>query len=205
MASGTPGNFAYGVRFTNDTGLVQSNLTVSYTGEQWRNANGAGAVTNTLSFSYQIASAPLTDADATDAQTWTPFSALDFHSPIVNAGGSGTALDGNAAANRQIFTNIVLTGAVVQPGQEIFLRWRDVDDSGSDAGLALDDLTVSFQSVNSSQTPPVITLQPQNQAAGEGRLCDFFGGCHGQPGAGFSVAIQRNQSARRDRCHAGLE
>ena len=52
--------YAYGVRLTNDTGSAQSNITVSYTGEQWRNANGTGAVTNTLSFSYQIASAPLT-------------------------------------------------------------------------------------------------------------------------------------------------
>ena len=34
---------AFGVRFINDTSSAQTNITVSYTGEQWRNAN---AVTN---------------------------------------------------------------------------------------------------------------------------------------------------------------
>jgi endonuclease/exonuclease/phosphatase family metal-dependent hydrolase len=153
--------YTYGVRFTNDTALTQTNITISYTGEQWRNANGAGAVTNILAFSFQVASAPLTNADAANLQTWTASSALDFNSPVVNTGGSGTALDGNATANRQIFTNIVLSGTVVQPGQEIFLRWRDTDDSGSDAGMAIDNLTVSFQSTNSSSmdtNPPPVSF-----------------------------------------------
>jgi endonuclease/exonuclease/phosphatase family metal-dependent hydrolase len=180
--------YAYGVRFTNDTAFVQTNITVSYAGEQWRNANGSGAVTNTLSFSYQIASLPLTNADAANSQTWTSFAPLDFHSPIVNAGGSGTALDGNAAANRQLFTNITLTGAAVQPGQEILLRWRDTDDSGSDAGLAVDDLTVSFQSTNASPpnySPPVITTQPQSEAAGEGGFAIFSMSATGSPAPDF--------------------
>jgi endonuclease/exonuclease/phosphatase family metal-dependent hydrolase len=183
VASGTPGNFAYGVRFTNDTGSVQTNIIVSYTGEQWRNANGTGAVTNALAFSCQIASAALTNADAANSQTWTAFSALDFNSPIVNAGGSGMALDGNAAANRRVFTNIVLTGAVVQPGQEIFLRWRDANDSGNDAGIAVDDLTISFQAASGS--PPVITLQPRSQAAGEGGFAIFSADATGSPAPNF--------------------
>src|SRR5258708_2103803 len=39
IASGNvaAGNFAYGVRFTNDTGLEITNITIAYTGEQWRN------------------------------------------------------------------------------------------------------------------------------------------------------------------------
>ena len=37
VASGTPGNFAYGVRFQNDTAQAITNITISYTGEQWRN------------------------------------------------------------------------------------------------------------------------------------------------------------------------
>src|ERR1041385_6254059 len=35
VASGTPGNFAYGVRIINDTDSARSNLTVSYTREEW--------------------------------------------------------------------------------------------------------------------------------------------------------------------------
>jgi hypothetical protein len=179
--------YAYGVRFINDTAFAQTNFTVSFTGEQWRNANGAGAVTNTLSFSCQISSQPLTNADAVNSQSWANFSAADFNSPVVNAvAGSGAALDGNVAANRQIFTNVVLTGVAVQPGQEIFLRWRDLDDSGSDAGIAVDDLTVSFQSVSAtSSTPPVITSQPQSEAAGEGGFAIFSASATGNPPPNF--------------------
>jgi endonuclease/exonuclease/phosphatase family metal-dependent hydrolase len=187
VASGTPGNFAYGVRFTNDTGWAQSNITVSYTGEQWRDASGPGAVTNTLSFSYRVDNAPITNSDAANLKTWIPVRALDFNSPIVDVGGGGTALDGNAAANRQLFTNITLTGAVVQPGQELFLRWRDVNDSGNDAGLAVDDLTISFQATTAlpPTNPPVITSQPQSQAAGEGGFAIFSVSAAGNPPPGF--------------------
>ena len=146
---------AFGLRFTNDTGLTVTNISLSVTGEQWRNANGAGAVTNLLAFAYQISSAPLTNADAVNSQTWTAFNALDFVSPIV--GGSATPLDGNASANRQVFANIGLSGASVAPGQEIFLRWRDVDDTGSDAGLAIDNVTVNFETITYvAPVPPVV-------------------------------------------------
>jgi endonuclease/exonuclease/phosphatase family metal-dependent hydrolase len=166
--------YAYGVRFTNDTGLAQSNITISYTGEQWRNANNTGAVTNILSFSYRLTNSPLTNADAINSQTWTSVNALDFSSPIVNVGGSGTGLDGNAAPNRQIFTNIVLTGVIVPPGQELFLRWRDPDDSGSDAGMSVDDLTVTFgTNAPAGATPPSISTQPQDQTATAGDTVSF--------------------------------
>jgi endonuclease/exonuclease/phosphatase family metal-dependent hydrolase len=174
--------YAYGIRFTNDTTSAQTNITVSYTGEQWRNAN---LVTNTLAFSYQISNSPLTNADAANAQTWISFNALNFNSPSI---GGGTALDGNAPANRQVFINIVLVGVIVQPGQEIFLRWRDVDDTGSDAGIALDDLTLSFQSTTATQpqtNSPVVTSQPQSVAADAGGFAIFSASATGNPSPSF--------------------
>ena len=144
--------YAYGVRFINDTGLAATNITISFTGEQWRNAYGSGAMTNLLTFSDQISSAPLTNADAVNSQIWTVFAGLNFNSPIVNVGGSGMALDGNTTANHQLLANN-LAGITVPPGQEIFLRWRDTDDTGSDAGMAIDDLTVCFQTISNSAAP----------------------------------------------------
>jgi len=70
-------------------------------------------------------------------------------------GGSGNALDGNAPENRQTFSNAVLTGTTVLPNQEIFLRWRDVDNASGDAGLAIDDLTVSYET--NAYAPPAIS------------------------------------------------
>ena len=181
VASGTPGNFAYGVRFTNDTALAQTNFTISCTGEQWRVAN-AGA--QKLAFSYQIGFS-LTNADAQNSQSWTAFPALDFNSPNTNLNSDARALEGNDPTNRIFFTNVVLPGVVVQPGQEIFFRWFDTDDSGSDDGLAIDDLTVSFQATAASTNPPVITTQPQTQAAGENGFAIFYVNATGNPPPNF--------------------
>lgn len=174
--------YAFGVRFINDTVFAETNITVSLTAEQWRSANGANAATNTLAFSYQIADTPLTSADANNAQAWTSFTALDFNSPVVSSG-SGVALDGNDPANQQVYSNVTLAGAVVQPGQEIFLRWRDTDDSGNDAGLAVDDLTVSFQPTTGSApvNPPILTLQPRSQAVGSNGFAIFSTAATGDP------------------------
>src|SRR5439155_16344911 len=60
------------------------------------------------------------------------------------------ALDGNQATNRQTFSSVLISGLSVPPGQHVFFRWRDIDDSGMDQGMALDDLIISF----SPQFPP---------------------------------------------------
>ena len=56
-ASGTPGGLYYGVRFVNDTGQTVSSVTISYTGEQWR--NGGNTTAQKLTFSYQIGATSL--------------------------------------------------------------------------------------------------------------------------------------------------
>lgn len=171
VASGTPGNFAYGVRFTNDTGSSQSNITVSYTGEEWRNGGNANA--QKLAFSYLVSSSPITNSDAVNANSWTAFTGLDFTTPTVGA--TASALDGNNPVNEQVLTNVVLSGVVVQAGQEIFLRWFDTNDSGNDHAVAVDNLTVTFSaSTNSPMTnSPSITTQPQSQTNNVGDNVTF--------------------------------
>lgn len=141
-------DYAFGVRFTNNTPFTATNFIITYTGEQWRSAN---TTNNTLAFSYQISSQPLTNADAINAQTWISFPSLNFVSPVTNG---GSALDGNLATNQQLFSAVPLAGVVVQPGEELFLRWRDVDDTGSDAGLAVDDFSVRFTTNVFVAAPP---------------------------------------------------
>ena len=102
LVSGTPGNIAFGLRFTNDTASVQSNILISFTAEQWRNAN---TLAQTLAFFYQTGTA-LTNSDGTNALAWNSFSALNFTTPVT--GGSGTALDGTAPANQTVFPNVPL-------------------------------------------------------------------------------------------------
>jgi endonuclease/exonuclease/phosphatase family metal-dependent hydrolase len=174
LASGGPGNLAYGVRFLNDTAEVQTNFTVSYTAEEWRVANTS---LQKLTFAYQVGTA-LTNADAQGIQAWIPVSMLDFTSPNTNLSTSAHALAGNDQTNRVTFTNIVLAGVSVPPGQEIFLRWYDGDDPGSDDVLAIDDLTVSFSPLN---CPPAITCQPRSQAANENGFAIFTVNAFGSP------------------------
>jgi endonuclease/exonuclease/phosphatase family metal-dependent hydrolase len=185
--AGSSTAYASGVRFTNDTGLAVSNLTISFTGEQWRNASGANGVTNTLAFSYQIANAPLTNADAVNAENWMAFGTLDFKSPFVNTNAtSGSPLDGNVTTNRLTFVNVLLAGVAVAAGQEIFLRWRDVDDTGNDAGMAIDDFSLNFQTGTTNATSaPLITLQPQSQSVDAGSDVTFSIAATGTPAPVF--------------------
>ncbi|HTA94968.1 MAG TPA: immunoglobulin domain-containing protein, partial [Verrucomicrobiae bacterium] len=180
LVSSTPGNIAFGLRFTNDTTSAQSNILISFTGEQWRNAN---TLAQTLAFSYQTGTS-LTNSDGAGALAWNSFSALNFTTPVT--GGSGTALDGTASANQIVFTNIILAGVAVQPGQELFLRWfLPRPSSGSSHGVAIDNLTVSFQAAVPLTNPPVITSQPQSIATDEGGFAIFSASATGNPSPNF--------------------
>ena len=179
IASGTPGNFAYGVRFQNDTTLAITNITISYTGEQWR--NGGNTAVQTLAFSYFIDSIPILSSDAAGANAWVSFSALSFNSPTVGA--TAAALDGNAPANRQVFSPTLLTTVVVFPGQEIFFRWFDPNDAGNDHGMAVDDLTISFTGVVAVTNPPAIdpSGQPSSRTNNAGTRATFTVTATGSP------------------------
>ena len=150
IGSNGTGDIAYGVRFKNDTATTQTGITISYRGEQWRVANDS---VQTLAFSYRIGES-LTDADAGNSAYWIPFPALDFNGPNTSPTSS---LDGNATANHTVFNNVELNSVVVPPGEELFLRWFDSNDSGSDDGLAIDDLSVSFGAGDTNAPPPAYT------------------------------------------------
>lgn len=135
LASGSTGTIIYAWRLANDTGQPIDALRIAYVGEQWRAANTSP---QTLFFEYQVA-APgvITDADS-PSTGWVSFSALDFPS-VVNTT-SGT-LNGNLDANRRMLAAVLPVS--VPPGHEVWLRWRDVDDPGSDHGFAIDHVTVT--------------------------------------------------------------
>lgn len=145
-SSGTPKTNAFGLRIQNDTASPLGTVTIAYTGEQWR--NGGNTAVQSLLFSYKISATPFAsplDTVAPGVNGWTPFSSLDFLSPTTGA--TAATLDGNLAANRTVFSATVLTGVTLNPGEEIFLRWTDLDDSGNDHGFGVDDFSVSFSAV----------------------------------------------------------
>src|SRR5215831_4541847 len=146
ISSGTPKTNAFGVWIENDTASTVSSITVSYTGEQWR--NGGNTAVQTLAFSYGVSSIGFTspiDTGAEPANGWIGVAGLNFNTPTTGA--TAGVLDGNDPANRTVFSPTVLTGVTLNPGDSIFLRWRDIDDSGNDHGFGIDDLTVSFNAI----------------------------------------------------------
>jgi uncharacterized protein len=143
ISSGTPQTNAFGVRIVNDTTEAVGNITISYTGEQWRNGGNANA--QPLQFSYRTDSSPITNPTPGDETGWTAFSALTLISPTTGA--TLAILDGNDPVNRVLLSNVLLTGVELLPGQELFLRWIDINDAGNDHGFGIDDLTINFAAV----------------------------------------------------------
>ena len=121
-----------GAVFQNTTGATLNSFTLSYTGEQWRSST---TTQNTLSFSYAV-----TATQPTIAATTAPDTTLDFVGfPAVTSNGM---TNGNAAANRKAVTGTV-SGVGWGAGQYLVIRFDDVNDAGSDAGLGIDDLSFS--------------------------------------------------------------
>lgn len=139
----------FGVMLINSTGRTITEFSLSYTGEQWRRGSASA---NKLTFEYALDGADL------NSGTFVAVPALDFTAP--NTGGAG-ALDGNAAANRTAVAGTV-GGLAWAPGQLLVLRWSDVDDSGSDDGLAIDDLSFSTPVAANAILPAVIYTTPAN-------------------------------------------
>ncbi|MCI0538344.1 MAG: hypothetical protein L0Z50_24315 [Verrucomicrobiales bacterium] len=120
-----------GAQFVNNTGETISMLSISYTGEEWR--LGVAARTDRLDFQYSTDAASLTTGSWTDADT------LDFTTPNTVTTG---AKNGNSSGN---FTSISssITGLSIANGATFWIRWLDVDASGADDGLAVDNFNLT--------------------------------------------------------------
>src|ERR1043166_6344215 len=139
VSSGTPGDIYFAVKLTNNTGTTITGLLISYNGEQWRDGGNVSLALQKLDFQYQVANAgTITDAN-TPSTGWTDYDPLDFTGPKATT--TAGALDGNAAANRT--AKSALLSLNVPNGQEIWLRWKDINDTGNDPGLAIDDFSVT--------------------------------------------------------------
>ncbi len=130
LASGGTGDIRFGVAFTNETGCPITNVTVTYAGEQWRCASND---VQSLVFGYCVTNTVISLTQATYG--WIP--ALRFDAP------HGTDMKAGAVTGDGYAVTSTLP-VIVAPGGIIILCWEDKNDAGSDHGLAVDDLTVSW-------------------------------------------------------------
>jgi len=136
------GSFSWGLRLFNDTGSRLDRVYLSFRGEQWRNS---GAPAQSISLDWRIGGSDLSGG------SWSAVPALAFSSPIT--GGSAGALDGNLAVNSRLLSGAI-EGLNLAAGAELWLRWSDPDHSGSDHGLAIDNLSISTTPLPALQVLP---------------------------------------------------
>lgn len=130
--------FKWGVRFRNSTGITLSGLRVRVRAEQWNNATSN--VQNVVQFGYRTSSTAITDVGS---GAYTPVPALNLtnFTPPTGCSGAGAAINGNLPEYfAQLEACITVTLA---PGDEIMLRWSDVNESCNDHMLLTDDLEVT--------------------------------------------------------------
>ena len=129
---------AFGALVVNNTTETINSIILNLTGKFWRSST---SIQNFLSFGY----------GKIDGTTFNNNNFLSVAGagalPSANVVGplpvpSNGALDGNDPTNQVLITNVAIPVQLL-PGETMFFRWQDFDNSGSDAGLAIDNLSLT--------------------------------------------------------------
>lgn len=142
IGSGTVSPIRYGGFFINGLATTVTAVTLAYAGEQWRQAS---ATADGLAFEYSLNSTDLANG------TWVAAGALDF--AAIQVGGNGAAINGNAAANRTLIGG-TLSNLSIAAGAGFAIRWTDIDSTGTDQGLGIDDVALTL-------TPAAVAAVPE--------------------------------------------
>lgn len=119
--------------FINNAGSTIASLLISYDGEQWR--LGATGRVDRLDFQYS------TNATSLLLGTWIDVNALDFTAPITIIPLGQT--DGNDASYRVAGINSTISSLSIPNGGTFYIRYSDLDATGSDDGLAIDNFSLT--------------------------------------------------------------
>jgi hypothetical protein len=149
IAAGT-GVYAFGLVLKNETGIILNRIQMRFLVTQWR--KGGSGNSNTWRFGYQYGDSvkPATDSLIKNNR----FNLTSLHSST----GAAT-LNGHLAVN-QIWVEDSLSNIRWLPGQELLLQWSDVDETGSDDAMAIDDF--SFKAFQQAGVPTISTVDPDS-------------------------------------------
>lgn len=138
---------AFGALIRNDTPVQITGIELTFTAKFWRSST---STQNVLTFGYgkinDILVSETNFLSATNGVTALPALNIVGPAPVATNG----PLNGNEPANQTQITNVMVPVSLA-PGEKAFIRWRDVDDPGSDAGLAIDDF---FLTAYADALPP---------------------------------------------------
>lgn len=153
LAAGS-GVYAFGILLTNQTGSSLNTISGSFIAEQWR--KGGSGNKNTWMGKYATGLMNSIDQPNLLAHTSMNFSSIQFTT------GAGS-LNGNSPEN-QTTIQFSIKGIDWKNGEQLLLRWDDVDETGSDDLVALDNFSFSADfdtSNNSVSIDSLYTLSPQ--------------------------------------------
>ena len=170
IATGTT-TMAFGALIKNNMRGTITNVKVSFTAEFWRSST---VTSNVLTFGYgTINGTSSTETNFLTTTGATPLNALNITGPAPVA--SNGSLDGSSPANQVAYSNVTLPLAL-REGEIAFIRWQDLNDDGNDAGIGVDNFTLSYEVDRtvtlSSFTPAIgaegtqVTIQGANFTAG---------------------------------------
>ena len=130
---------AFGALVVNNTGDTINSVIINLTGKFWRTST---TLQNSLTFGYgKIEGATLNNNNflsVSNGVSILPGANVVGPAPVNPA----IALDGNDPANQIAISNVAIPVQLL-PGETMFFRWQDVDGGGSDAGLAIDNLSLT--------------------------------------------------------------
>lgn len=145
LAAGT-GTYAFGIVLKNQTGFILNHININFVATQFR--KGGSGNKNTWRFGYQTG-----EMISLDVATVEQDSTLNLIS-IHTSTGSAT-LNGHLAVNQYSVTTEIKNIRWL-PGENLVLRWDDIDETGSDDAMAIDDF--SFSAIQKANQPTISQL-----------------------------------------------
>ena len=126
----------FALALSNASGSAISSLNLSFNGEQWRNGGNATAQTMVLEYGYGASFDLVT--------SWVaPGGNFNWTSPVATA--TAAPVDGNSTGRvNDVGGTLDLSSTPWAADATLWLRWTEVNDPGSDHGLAIDDLAISL-------------------------------------------------------------
>lgn len=149
VASGS-NTMAFGVQVINNTGSDLASISVRFTQENWRSSTSS---VNTFAFGWSTSGTAATYLTDTG---FTSEALLDLVGPAAVT--TNGALNGNDPLNQAARSATLTFATPLANGQSVFLRWSDFNDIGNDAGLAIDNFSVTSEAVPEPATMMVLGL-----------------------------------------------
>ncbi|SFC98841.1 hypothetical protein SAMN05421780_1171, partial [Flexibacter flexilis DSM 6793] len=140
----------FGASFQNTTGSLITDIAWTGVMEQWRTGSSSTA-NETVAFEYSF------DATSVTTGTWTAATGMDLVEKQTGSTSSGL-LDGNQAANKTAISASV-SGLGWANNGTLWIRWKDVNDTGNDGIYAIDDFSMTVTPAAAACTPTQLALK----------------------------------------------